>query len=125
MGGYLKPQPLRTGPSVLVRSIARSTRSTVCLFNFCAFFYYFLSSLCHFQLKSLIFYTQCQGNFDFWSKIDHYLSICLYDVYDLKFMQSESIFIKQSLDHKKITPSCLLILTNCSLLRDFVKISAN
>ena len=31
--------------------------------------------------------------------------------------------IKQSLDHKEITPSCLLILTNCSSLRGFINIS--
>ena len=34
-------------------------------------------------------------------------------------------FIKQSLDHKEITPSCLLISINCSSLRGFVKISAS
>ena len=55
-----------------------------------------------------------------------YLSMCLYDAYDMKFMQSEDIFIKkQSLDHKEITPSCLLMSTNCSLLRGFVKISTS
>ena len=30
--------------------------------------------------------------------------------------------IEQTLDHKEITPSCLLISTNCSSLRGFVKI---
>ena len=45
------------------------------------------------------FYAQCQMNFDFWSKFDHYLSICLYDAYDMKFMQSEGIFIKNSLNN--------------------------
>ena len=55
-----------------------------------------------------------------------YLSMCLYDAYDMKFMQSEGIFIKkQSLDHKEITPSCLLMSTNCSSLRGFVKISTS
>ena len=34
-------------------------------------------------------------------------------------------FIKQSFDHKEITPSCLLISTICSSLRGFVKISSN
>ena len=34
-------------------------------------------------------------------------------------------FIKKSLDHKDITPSCLLISTNYSSLRGFVMISAS
>ena len=34
-------------------------------------------------------------------------------------------FIKKSLDHKEITPCCLLISTNFSSLRGFVKISAS
>ena len=34
-------------------------------------------------------------------------------------------FIKQTLDHKEITPNCLLISTNCSSLRGYVKISAS
>ena len=34
-------------------------------------------------------------------------------------------FIKQPLDHKEITPSCLLISTNCYSLRGFVKILAS
>ena len=45
---------------------------------------------------SSFFYTQCQGNFHFWSKINQYLSICLYDAYDMKFMQSKGTFIKNS-----------------------------
>ena len=37
--------------------------------NFLAFSC-FVIPLCPFQLKSPIFYVQCQGNFDFWSKFD-------------------------------------------------------
>ena len=62
-------------------------------------------------------------------KLTIYLSMCLYDAYDVKFLQSEGIFIKnfvkKSLDHKEITPSCLLISTNCSSLRGFVNILAS
>ena len=58
-------------------------------FDFPIFAHFFiLWSPYPFQLNSPIFYAQCQGNFDFWSKIDHYISICLYEAYDMKFMQS-------------------------------------
>ena len=66
-----------------------------------------------------------KGILIFGQNLTIYLSICLYDAYDMKFMQSECIFIKQSLDHKEITPSCLLISKNCSSLRGFIKISTS
>ena len=75
------------------------------------------------------FYAQCQGNFYFWSKINHlskYMFIwCIWhEIHAIKrYIHQE--FIKKSLDHKEITPSCLLISTNCYSLRDFVNISAN
>ena len=82
-----------------------------------------------FQLKSLIFYVQCQGNFDFWSKIDH-LTKCMsiwciwHEIHVIRGYIHQEL-IKQSLDHKEITPSCLLISTNCYSLRGFVNVSAN
>ena len=69
------------------------------LFTFQFLFLILWSFSCPFQLKSPIFYAQCQGNFDFWSKFDHDLSMFLYDAYDMKFMQSEGIFIKNSLSN--------------------------
>ena len=67
-----------TGPSSVDRLVNKSTGLTfhlLCIFSFSdppAPFLY------HFQLKSPIFYAQCQGNFYFWSKFDHlskYMSI--------------------------------------------------
>ena len=82
------------------------------------------SSPYHFQLKSPIFYVQCQGNFDFWSKFDHFpkcISIwCIWYEIHAIIMYIQQEFIKQSFDHKEITPNCLLISTNCSSLRGFV-----
>ena len=66
-----------------------------------------------------------KGILIFGQNLSIYLSICLYDAYDMKFMLLEGIFIKNSLDHKEITSSCLLISTNCSSLKGFVKISAS
>ena len=66
-----------------------------------------------------------KGILIFGPKLTIYLSICLYDACDVKFMQLEGIFIKNSLYHKEITPSYLLISKNCSSLRGFVKISAS
>ena len=68
------------------------------------------------------FMPNAKGILIFGQKLIIYLSICLYDAYDVKFMQLKGIFIKQSLDHKEITSSCLLISTNCSSLRGFVNI---
>ena len=75
------------------------------------------------------FFYVCQGNFDFWSKFDHfpkYMSIWYiwHEIHAIRgYIQQE--FIKQSLDHKEITSSCLLISTNCSSLRGFVNISVS
>ena len=86
-------------------------------------------SSCPFQLKFPNFDAQCQGNLDFWSKIDcltKYMSTwCIwYEIHAIRWYIHQE-FIKQSLDHKEITPSCLLISTNCYSLRGFVNISTN
>ena len=73
-----------------------------------------------FSVEIPIFYTQCQGNFDF------YMSIwsLWHEIHAIRRYIHQK-FIKQSLDQKEITPSCLLISKNCSSLRGFVRISAN
>ena len=43
--------------------------------------------------------------FDFWSRIDHFLGKYLYDAIKMYIHQE---FIKKKLDHNEITPSCLL-----------------
>ena len=87
------------------------------------------SSLCLFQLKSPIFL--CPMPREFWFLVENwplskYMSIwCIWhEIHAIRrYIHQE--FIKQSLDHKEITPSCLLISTNCFSLRGFVKISTS
>ena len=87
------------------------------------------SFLYHFQLKSPIFLCPMPREFLFLVKIDYltkYMSIwCIWhEIHAIRgYIHQE--FIKQSLDHKEITPSCLLILTNCYSLRGFVNISTS
>ena len=96
-------------------------------FDFSIFVYFlvFWSSLCLSQLKSPIFL--CPMPREFWFLVEiwplsKYMSIwCIWhEIHAIRrYIHQE--FVKQSLDHKEITPSCLIISTNCSSLRGFVK----
>ena len=104
------PTNRSTDPSLVDRLV-----NAVNGFDFSHYVYFLvlLSSPYPFQLKSPIFYDQCQENFDFWSKFDYlskYMSIwCIWhEIHAIRrYIHQE--FIKQSLDHKEITPNCLLI----------------
>ena len=120
--GYLKCQPDKPArpPS------QRSTWSTL---RFWCIFSSHDPPSALFSWNPQFFYVQYQGNFDFWSKFNHfpkYMSIwCIWHkIHAIRgYIQQE--FIKHSLDHKEITPSCLLISTNCSSLRGFINILAS
>ena len=103
--------------------------ANVLTFQIFAHFLILWSSPYPFKLKSPIFYAQCKGNFDFLVEIwplSKYTSIwCIWHEIHAIRRDIHQEFIKQSLDIKEITPSCLLISTNCSSLRGFVKISAS
>ena len=62
----------------------------LCIFSFCDLHLLF-------SVEIPNFLWPMRREFWFWSKFVHYLSICLYDAYDMKFMQSEGIFFKNSL----------------------------
>ena len=74
--GVLNSQPWWTDRPVpqSVDRLVNDQRSTVVVngqfFQILLHFLVSWSSPCHFQLKSPIFYVQCHGNFDFWSKFD-------------------------------------------------------
>ena len=48
------------------------------------------------------FMTNAKKILTFGQNLTIYLSVCLYDAYDIKFMQSEGIFIKNSLTNHYI-----------------------
>ena len=96
----------------------------------------FFCALSHFVILPLPFSVEipnclCLMPSEFWFLVEiwplsKYVSIwCIWhEIYPIRrYIHQE--FIKQTLDHKEITPSCLLISTNCSSLRGFVKISAS
>ena len=82
-----------------------------------------------FSWNPQFFMSNAKGILIFGQNLTFFLRLFLYDAYDMKFTQSLGIFnqefIKESFDHKEITPSCLLISTNCFSLRGFVKISSS
>ena len=97
------------------------------LFNFAHFF--ILWSPLPFSVEIPNFWCSMPREFWFlveiWS-LSKYMSIwCIWhEIHAIRrYIHQE--FIKQTLDHKEITSSCLLIPINCSSLRGFVKMSAN
>ena len=81
-----------------------------------------------FHMKSLVFMPNAKR---FWFLVENwplskYMSIwCIWHEIHAIRRHIYQEFIKQSLDHKEITPSYLLISTNCSSLKGFVKISTS
>ena len=65
----------------------------LCIFSF----YYPHSTI--FSWNPQFFMPNAKGIFIFGQNLTIYLSICLYDAYDMKFMQLEGIFIKNSLSN--------------------------
>ena len=53
--------------------------------------------------------SNAKGILIFGQNLAIYLSICLYDAYDMKFMQSEGIFIKNSLSNHYIIKKSPLV----------------
>ena len=80
-----------------------------------------------FSWNPQFFMPNAKGILIFGKKLTIYLSMSIWCIWCeihaiRRYIYQE--FIKKSLDHKEITPSCLLISTNCSPLRGFVNISA-
>ena len=73
-----------TGPGLIDRLV-----NAVNGFDFSYFVHFliFWSFSYHFQLKSQFFMPNAKGILTFGQNLTIYLSICLYDAYDMKFMQ--------------------------------------